>query len=142
MVTPMAKIDDADRETQLLVQATAAALAMAEGRPYVRLDLSGIGSGWHGGRKDAVERLVHEAMTELESVIRGDRSRPPEAGPAILARRMVEDGEVYDAHTRTYTTGPGFDAFVASLAVASEAETSAALTHAGVPAGGNYGTGS
>ena len=111
----MAKFSSSSSGTPLMVQSLAAAIAQAEMRPLVKIDLGGLPGGWYDDRKEAVADHVRATMQELESVIRATGTPPAAPSPAVLARRMVTDGENFEPRTGTYTPGPGFDAYIWAL---------------------------
>ena len=125
----MVTINDANRGTQLLMHAVSAAVAMAADGEVVVLDLSAIDERDHASRKAAVAAHLRATMCELEELIRSRTAAPAHVPTAVLGTRLIENGEFYDAGSRTYTPGPGFDTLLKALA----AEADAAYAHATVP---------
>ena len=129
MVCAMVSIPKADKGTPILVHAIAAAVAQAASQEFTYLDLSGIRETDPAERKAAVAAHLHATMAELEAVIRGQRTLPG-VRPAVLGRRLAEDGERFDLAASTYTPGPGFTTLIAAaLADDDAAHAEAAARH-------------
>lgn len=111
-----------NRETQLMLHSVAAALALAATHPVTYLDLGEITEQAPAARKAAVAERLRGAMVDLERVIRAKTSPPADVSAAVLGRRLVENGEVYDAGNRTYTPGPGFGTLLKALMVGADAD--------------------
>ncbi len=124
----MVKIPAQSRETQLVVRAVAAAVSLASTNEVVVLDLGGISETDPQRRKAAVAERLRAVMADLEGLIRSRTAPPAQPSKALLGARLAENGEVYDAHTNTYTPGPGFEALLKGLLIDAEATAEKALT--------------
>ncbi|MFL0278091.1 hypothetical protein [Mycobacterium sp. SMC-19] len=116
-------IQNATRETQLFLHAVGAALAqagLAEG-VTVKLALPERQPS-PLAQKEAVAQKLAAAMSDVERMLRAQKTPVTEMPRATTGRVLVERGEVYDAVNRTYTPGPGFVTLINAITVDAQAE--------------------
>lgn len=110
----MATIENATRDTQLFFHVTAASLACVHecphpdrmGRPTAKREPSPLAAGTIAGRQ------IDELIADLDKKLGSQRLPPTDQHPATLGRLIAERGEKWDPKAKTYTTSPGFDAFI------------------------------
>ena len=95
---------------------------MAAGGEYVEFDLSEIRESDPTRRKAAVAEHLRATMGELEAAIRSKTAAPAEKSAAVLAARLVENGEYFDADAGTYAPGPGFETLLRAVAADADAD--------------------
>lgn len=121
-LTNMQQITGAGRETRLFMHAVASAWALASQTDVVVLDLAGERESSPAAQKVVVAEKLAEAMTGLEKVIRAKKTSPSRVSVAAYGRKLAKRDEVFDAHARTYTPGPGFQTLIESLVLDAGAE--------------------
>ncbi|CPR39991.1 Uncharacterised protein [Mycobacteroides abscessus] len=115
--SPMTKINNASRETQLYLHTLASSLACATQTPMPVFQISGPREDSPSAQRVRVLEQLDETLTGLDTVIRSKKVPPVGEPVATLGRRLIERGEVYDAVNKTYAPGPGFAALLDSLTV-------------------------
>lgn len=127
----MATISNASRETQLYLHTLASSMAcITQTAMPVLAPPPGREHSPSAQRVRVLDQL-DETLSGLDAVIRAKKAPPVGPPVATLGRRLIERGETYDAVNRTYTPGPGFAAFLDSLAV----DAMATLTAQGIADG-------
>lgn len=95
-------------ETQLFMHAVGSALALASQSDVVVLDLDGQErQPSPGAQRTAVAERLSQVMSEVDKVIRAQKSVPTAIHAATSGRKLVERGERTDLRGGTYTPGPG-----------------------------------
>jgi hypothetical protein len=116
-----------NRETQILMHALSASIAMAAEGGAVYLDLSEINEERPAARKVLVEEHLAAVLGELEAVIRAKKGEL-EPSPAVLGSRLIANSETYNPGNRTYTPGPGFETLIKAIAADADATYEEAAT--------------
>ncbi|MFA5710761.1 hypothetical protein [Mycolicibacterium sp.] len=116
----MTTISGAGRDTVLYIHALAGAMACARSNAPVLLDLRGVNEASPSAQRAAVTELMNQTLADLETMIRSKKVPPPRTSPAVIARKVIELHENYDAVERTYTPGVGFRTLIEGLAIDEE----------------------
>lgn len=111
----MHTITGCTRDTQLFMHAMGAALACTADGEVLELDLAGAREPSPAAQKALVFERLDSVLRHIDTMLRSKKTPPSAAPTATLGRRLVANGENYDAVARTYTPGPGFEALVQGL---------------------------
>lgn len=121
MTPKLPPVQNASRADQVFMHAVGAALACAGQGTVVRLALPERQPS-PAAQKQLVAQTLAAAMTDMEKYLRALKTPVRRMPQATTGRILVERGEVYDAVSRTYTSGPGFVTLVNAITVDAMAE--------------------